>query len=59
MYLFLVFGYQSIWHIAPLVPFSIINNLSILVKGSNFTLSFSKAAYHGNPDPVRKRASWI
>ena len=57
MYLFLVFGYQSIWHIAPLIPFSIINNLSISVKGSNFTLSFSKAAYHGNPDPVRKRAS--
>ena len=54
MYLFLVFGYQLTWHIGPLIPFSIINNLLISVKGSNFTLSFSKAAYHVNPDPLRK-----
>ena len=34
---------------SPLTPFSTINNISISVKRSNFTLVFSKAAYHANP----------
>ena len=33
---------------SPLTPFSTINNISISVKRSNFTLVFLKAAYHAN-----------
>ena len=36
-------------HIPPLISFSIINNISILVKRSNFTFVFFKAAFHTNP----------
>ena len=36
-------------YISPLITFSTINNISISVKRSNFTLVFSKAACHGNP----------
>ena len=33
-----------------------INNISISVKGSNFTLAFFKAACHANPVEFRKQA---
>ena len=36
-------------YISPLITFSTINNISISVKRSNFTLVFSKAACRGNP----------
>ena len=36
--------------------FSTVNNISISVNSSSFTLTFFKAAYHANPDAVRKRA---
>ena len=39
MYLLLAFGYRWIaWHIPPLIPFFTINNISISVIRSNFTL---------------------
>ena len=46
MYLLLAFAYRRI---APLIPFSTINNISTSVKTSNFTLDFFKAACHSNP----------
>ena len=51
MNLLLVFAYRWIeWHIPPLIPFSIINDISITIKISNFTLDFFKAAcHHANP----------
>ena len=33
----------------PVIPFSTINNISISVKRSNFTLVFFKAACHAKP----------
>ena len=42
------------WHIPPVTPFFTINNKSISVKRSNFTLVFFKDAYHFNPGAVRK-----
>ena len=40
---------------SPYNNFSIINNISISFKRSNFTLIFFKAAFHANPGAVRKR----
>ena len=37
---------------AGLIPFSVINNILISVKRSNFTLVFYKAACHDNPGAV-------
>ena len=37
------------WYIPPLIFFSTINNISVSVKRSNFTLVFFKAACHANP----------
>ena len=39
-----------------LLPFSTINNVSISVKRSNFTLVFFKAAFHVNPGAERNFA---
>ena len=39
----------------PLVTFSTINNISISVERSNFTLAFLKAACHANLGAVRNR----
>ena len=36
------------WHILPVIPFSIINNISISVSGSNFTFVIFMAACHAN-----------
>ena len=44
MYLLLAFAY----HVSSLISFSTINNISILVKKSNITLIFFKAACHAN-----------
>ena len=38
------------------MPFSTINNISISVKRSNFTLVFFKAACHRNPGAERNFA---
>ena len=35
-------------HDFPLVPFSSIDNISVWVNNSNFTLAFFKAAYQAN-----------
>ena len=43
-------------NVPPLIPFSTINNISISVKRSNFTLVFFKAACHANPGAERKFA---
>ena len=57
MYLLLAFPYWEIeWHIPPQIPFFTINNISISVISSNFTLVFVKATYHANPGTVIKRA---
>ena len=39
-----------------LIPFSTINNISISVKRSNFTLVFFKAACHADPGTERNFA---
>ena len=55
MYLLLAFAYRWIaWDISPLTRFSTINNISLTVKRSNFTLVFSKSAYHANPGLITK-----
>ena len=57
MYLLLAFDYRWIpWRILPLIPFSVVNNISIWVNWSNFILLFFKAAYHANSGAARKRA---
>ena len=38
----------------PVIPFSTINNISISVKRSDFTLLLFKAACHGNPGAEKK-----
>ena len=40
----------------PVIPFSTINNISISVKRSNFTLDFFKAACHAKPGAERNFA---
>ena len=37
------------WQIPPIVPFSIINSISVSVNNSNSTPVFFKQAYHANP----------
>ena len=44
------------YHNPPLVPFSIINNISISVKRFNFTLAFLEAACHAYPKAGRNFA---
>ena len=39
-----------------MIPFSIINNISISVNRSNFTLVFFKAACHANPQAKKNLA---
>ena len=39
----------------PLIPFSTMNNISIPVKRSNFTLVLFKATRLANPGALRKR----
>ena len=57
MYLLLAFAYRQIgWHISPLIPFSIINNILISIKRSNFTFVFLKVAYHANQGAERNFA---
>ena len=41
------------YHIPPLIPFLDINDTSILVERSNFTLVFFKDACHANPRAKR------
>ena len=41
----------------PLIPFSIVNNISISVHKPNFTLVPFMAAYHVNPGALRERSS--
>ena len=56
MYLSIAFTYQvAAWHVPTLMPFSTINNISMLVDSSNFTSVFSKADYYADPGSVRKR----
>ena len=44
------FAYPYIvWHLPPPIPFYNINNISVSVKRSNFTLAFIKATCHTNP----------
>ena len=45
-------------NIPPLRPFSTVNNISVLVKRSNFTLVVFKAGCHANPGAVKKTSSW-
>ena len=45
-----------IWYIPPLMPFSTINNASISVKRSNFTLVFFKVGCYANRGAVEKPA---
>ena len=40
-------------HIPPVIPFSTINNIPILVERSNSTLVFLKAACHANSGAER------
>ena len=57
MYLLLAFAYHyTEWHIPPLIPFSTINNISMSVKRSRFTLVFFKVACHANPGAERNFA---
>ena len=54
MYLLLAFAYQQIKLYFPLlIPLPTINNTWILVKRSNFTSVFFKAACHANPGAER------
>ena len=43
------------WHIHPLIPASIINNISISVNNSKFANVFFKHACHANPGADKKR----
>ena len=57
MYLLLAFAYRKTEsHIPPLIPFPTINNISVSVKRSTFTLVFFKAACHANPEAERNFA---
>ena len=57
MYSLLAFSYQKKeQYISALIPFSTINNISISVKRSNFTLVFFKADCHANPGAKRNFA---
>ena len=48
--LLLAFAYKwTALNIPPLMPFSVINNMSISVNKSNFASVFFKAACHANP----------
>ena len=50
MYLLFALAYLCVdWHIPPLIPASNINNISISVSSSNFTIAIFKHAYHANP----------
>ena len=52
MYFLFAFAYQQIEsHILPLIIFSTINNISISVKRSNFTIVYLKAVCHANIGP--------
>ena len=53
---FLAFFLWIAWHIPPLILFPTINNISISVDRSNFTLVFFKATCHANPVTERKWA---
>ena len=46
------------WHIPPKIPVYTINNISALIKRSNFTLVFFKTACCANPGAVRNRAAF-
>ena len=53
----LAFAYQQIeCHIPPFMPFSVINNISLLDKISKFILVFYKAVSHTNPGAKRNFA---
>ena len=57
MYLLLVLTYLFITLvISPLIPFSIINNISISVTNSNFISVIFKQACHTNPGADKKCA---
>ena len=57
MYLLLAFAYVWIaWLIPPIIPFCTINNVSISINRSNFTLVFLKTAYHDNSGVGKKKA---
>ena len=42
--------------IPPLIPISIINNISMSVNNSNFTPVFFKQTFHANPGADKKWA---
>ena len=44
------------WHSPALIPFSTINNISILIKISNLILIFLNTAYHAIPGAGTK---WV
>ena len=55
MYLLFASAYlYTDWHIPPLIPASIINNISTFVYNSKFTFVFFKHAYHANPGADKK-----
>ena len=43
-------------YVPPIIPFPTINNISMSVSSSNFTLVFFKAACHANPRAERNFA---
>ena len=55
MYLLFALAYlYTDWHITPLIPASIINNISTSVNNSKFTFAFFKHACHANPGADKK-----
>ena len=60
MRLLFAFAYLCIaWHIPPLIPFSTINNISILVNNSNYTPVFFKQACHANPGAYKNEPDQV
>ena len=55
IYLLLAFAYLLIkWHIPPLIPFSIINKISMSVNRSSSTLVFFITACYANSGAEKK-----
>ena len=55
MYLLFALAYLSIdWLIPPLIPASIINNISMSANNSKFIFAFFKHAGHANPGADKK-----
>ena len=57
MYLLLAFEHLILeWNIPSLIPFPIINSMSISINSCNYSLIFFKATYRGNPGAERNFA---